>query len=642
MNYRPEVDGLRAVAVIPVILFHAGLPQFSGGYVGVDVFFVISGYLITMIITRELIEERFSLLRFYERRARRILPALFLVMGVCLPFAWLLLYPGQMKDFGQNIFATSLFSSNILLWLKNSYFSPAAEMNPLLHTWSLAVEEQYYVLFPLLLMLLWRWGKPALPVVLVALLAVSLLGSAWAATSAAKAGFYLIHFRGWELLLGSMCAFLAPRLRARSGIDDMFGAAGLALILVAVFTFDTKTPFPGLLALVPTMGAVLVILFSREESLVGRLLGGKCLVPIGLLSYSAYLWHQPAFAFYRHYHLGNPAPEIMLLIGLLSLALAWLSWRLVERPFRNPRRFSRRFVFSASALLIVTFAGFGFYLHVKDGALPGDYERPGLEAFRPDNRALQEESWRLLRQRTGDPGYSVDHNAADRRFWFDAGDPRDPVLVVGDSHAKDIYNLLFYSEDFSERFQLARFGAQVKNLNDRSHGLYTSKNYRHADLVVVAALYGSEDLAALADVVEALKSDGKRVVLVGNIFEFQQFGDRTLADVMLLRAYREGNLPPDDAKMVERINAEHFERYLRGNGKRPEIAEINRTIREIAEAESVTYKDRMQYVCSRREEACHVLDEGYRKHFYDYSHHTLAGARFFAGRVDRIGWTRDF
>ncbi len=166
MNYRREIDGLRALAVLSVILFHAGFETFSGGFVGVDVFFVISGYLVTTIILAELEQGSFSILNFYERRARRILPALFLVMLVCVPFAWFWLLPSDMKDFSQSLVAVSVFASNILFWRESGYFDTAAELKPLLHTWSLAVEEQYYVLFPLFLMLFWRLGKRSILVML--------------------------------------------------------------------------------------------------------------------------------------------------------------------------------------------------------------------------------------------------------------------------------------------------------------------------------------------------------------------------------------------------------------------------------------------------------------------------------------------
>ena len=206
IKYRPEIDGLRAFAVIPVVLFHAGFEMFKGGYVGVDVFFVISGYLITSIILKEMELGTFSITKFYERRARRILPALFFVMLVCLPFAWIWMMPEQLRSFSQALFAVSIFSSNILFWLKVNYFAASSELNPLLHTWSLAVEEQFYILFPLLLLFLWPLGKKKIFLILIIITFISLLISEWGSRNHPIANFYLAPARAWELLFGALGA----------------------------------------------------------------------------------------------------------------------------------------------------------------------------------------------------------------------------------------------------------------------------------------------------------------------------------------------------------------------------------------------------------------------------------------------------
>ena len=214
MDYRREIDGLRAIAVLPVILFHAGFETFSGGFVGVDVFFVISGYLITTIIIAELEQGKFSIINFYERRARRILPALFLVMLVCIPLAWFWLLPRDMQDFSQSLVAVTVFASNILFWRESGYFDTAAELKPLLHTWSLAVEEQYYVIFPLFLMSFWRLGKRWIMILLVAVFVVSLALAQWASLAKPSAAFFLLPARGWELLVGAFAAFCWLKLIA--------------------------------------------------------------------------------------------------------------------------------------------------------------------------------------------------------------------------------------------------------------------------------------------------------------------------------------------------------------------------------------------------------------------------------------------
>ena len=211
MTYRREIDGLRALAVLPVILFHAGFPTFSGGFVGVDVFFVISGYLITSIILAERQAGTFTLVGFYERRARRILPALFVVMGVCSVFSWLWLLPSDMKMFSQSLVAVPAFASNILFYLTSSYFEPAAELKPLLHTWSLSVEEQYYLLYPIMLLIAWRFGKRWIVAVLILLTGMSLAAAHYGSTTDPSFTFFLLPTRGWEILIGALVGFYAFR-----------------------------------------------------------------------------------------------------------------------------------------------------------------------------------------------------------------------------------------------------------------------------------------------------------------------------------------------------------------------------------------------------------------------------------------------
>jgi len=337
MKYRREIDGLRALAVIPVIFFHAGFETFSGGFVGVDVFFVISGYLITTIILSELEQGKFSIVNFYERRARRILPALFIVMLVCIPFAWLWLLPSDMKDFSKSLVAVSVFVSNILFWRESGYFDTAAELKPLLHTWSLAVEEQYYVVFPLFLMLFWKLGKRWIIVTLGLVFIASLALAQWAVYAEPSAAFFLLPTRGWELLIGAFAAFYfssANRKEFGKGLSECGGWLGVALIFYAVFAYSKATPYPGFYAFVPTLGAVLIILFATQKSTVGKFVGNKLFVGIGLISYSAYLWQQPLFAFAKAYTFNLLTIMVTTALIFLSFAFAYLSFKYVETPFR--------------------------------------------------------------------------------------------------------------------------------------------------------------------------------------------------------------------------------------------------------------------------------------------------------------------
>lgn len=362
MDYRREIDGLRALAVLPVILFHAGFETFSGGFVGVDVFFVISGYLITTIILAELEQGKFSIVNFYERRARRILPALFLVMLFCIPFAWVLLTPADLNSFAKSLVAVPLFVSNVFFWRDGGYFETAAELKPLLHTWSLAVEEQYYVLFPLFLMLFWRLGKRWIFVSLGLVFVASIAIAQWGAYAQPTAAFFLLPTRGWELLIGAFAAFyLAQANRKDYGqtISEVAGWLGLALILYAIFAYNKATPFPGFYALIPALGTMLVILFATQHTTVGKFVGNKAFVCVGLISYSAYLWHQPVLAFARHWS-KEPDKFLILLLVAFVLTISYFSWKFIERPFRAKDRFDRKFVFIASfvAALVIILTGY--------------------------------------------------------------------------------------------------------------------------------------------------------------------------------------------------------------------------------------------------------------------------------------------
>jgi len=430
MSYRPEIDGLRAVAVVPVILFHGGISGFSGGFVGVDVFFVISGYLITSILLREMGQGRFSLWRFWERRARRILPALVLVMVCCIPFAWMWMLPDQYLAFSRSLIAVSVFASNILFWRESGYFAAAAEEKPLLHTWSLAVEEQFYILFPLAVLLIWRLGRRAL-IAAIALAGLLSLGlSQYAAHASPAANFYLLPTRAWELMAGALCALALDR-RGVPGSDALAGL-GLALILGAVVVFDGATPFPSVWALVPVGGTVLIVLFARPGGSVARGLSWRPVVAVGLISYSAYLWHQPLFAFARVRSLGVPDTWLMLGLAVLSLGLAALSWRLVEQPFRLgpvPWLPRRRQIFAAAGIAGAVFIGIGAFGHATQGA-----------AFRID---MPEPLHASLHDRAFEAACfnRAPGDDAPVRDWFCTpaaldGPARDRrVAVIGDSHA---------------------------------------------------------------------------------------------------------------------------------------------------------------------------------------------------------------
>lgn len=444
MKYRPEVDGLRAVAVIPVILFHAGFASFSGGFVGVDVFFVISGYLITTIILAELESDRFSILNFYERRARRILPALFFVLLVCIPFALMWMLPEDYISFSQSLVAVSTFSSNILFWSQSGYFDGAAELKPLLHTWSLAVEEQYYLLFPVFLMCVWRFGRQRVLLLLIIGLVISLSIAQWAALNAPSANFYLLPTRIWELLIGVLAAFFLltqDRLELSRVKREVLCLLGVGLIFFAIFAFDEETPFPSLYALIPTLGAVLILIYADSDVVVGKVLSGKYIVGIGLLSYSSYLWHQPLFAFARLKSLGEPSNVIMLGISLSAIVLAYFTWKYVEAPFRDRKIITRVNIFTFSVVGCLVFIGIGFSGVVSKG-FPHRLDKFSDE-IRPLAQIVDVYDYYNYRDLLRDGiCHSVDLQKIKNNNCIDAREKN--LLIWGDSYAATLYKGLEY------------------------------------------------------------------------------------------------------------------------------------------------------------------------------------------------------
>jgi peptidoglycan/LPS O-acetylase OafA/YrhL len=338
IKYRPDVDGLRAVAVGSVVAYHCGLRWCSGGFVGVDIFFVISGYLIGSLVYKEIRGHSFRIAKFYERRAKRILPALFGVLTISYVAAMLLLSPSEMKDFAESAIATIASSSNILFWLKSGYFATGADQKPLLMTWSLGVEEQFYVVFPLLMLLLRKLSQRAQFTVVGGLALLSLVFCLRGTAINPNATFYLLPTRAWELAAGILLA-MAESNRSHTSTRlpavamHAVGLAGLALIGVAIFSYDTFTPFPGYAAMLPVAGAVLVI--SARDGAVNRLLAWRPIVFVGLVSYSWYLWHWPVLSFARICSDSGISTAVAVVLALISFAFAVLSWRFVEQPFRK-------------------------------------------------------------------------------------------------------------------------------------------------------------------------------------------------------------------------------------------------------------------------------------------------------------------
>jgi peptidoglycan/LPS O-acetylase OafA/YrhL len=365
LRYRADIDGLRALAILPVVLFHFHVPYFTGGFVGVDIFFVISGYLITSLVAGEMAQGTFSLVRFYVRRIRRIFPALLAMLAVVTAAACFFLFPADLVRYARSLCATAFFGANFEFWQEAGYFDVSADQKPLLHLWSIAVEEQFYLMFPALLLLIGNRRRLRL-VGVIAILVASLGFSVWAALHAQAAGFYLLPSRAWELMLGAALALDAVSPIRNRVLREAAGALGLALIGYAIFSLSPETPFLGVYGLLPCVGTALVIHAGRGEATLTRhVLALEPLVFVGLISYSLYLWHWPIFVLAKYFLFRDLSLGERCLLIAASFIVAILSWRFVEQPLRRPVH--RRLLLPAAATAMAAVYSVGAWAVASDG-----------------------------------------------------------------------------------------------------------------------------------------------------------------------------------------------------------------------------------------------------------------------------------
>jgi peptidoglycan/LPS O-acetylase OafA/YrhL len=432
LNYRREIDGLRALAVLPVIFFHAGFDYFSGGFVGVDIFFVISGYLITSIILIQIKKGTFSIADFYERRARRMLPALFFIMMVSLIFGYFWMMPDEFKNFGQSLVATSLFSNNILLAITTGYWDLTSEFKPLLHTWSLGVEEQYYVLFPFLLVFSWKYFRGYEVTIIASITVLSFLLANWGGAHTPIITFYSLPTRAWEILLGSLVAFYLQKTQINSknkSKAQYLSILGFLLIIFSILFFKQEFSSSAFLIFIPALGAILIIIYALKGTAINSILSSKFMVGIGLISYSLYLWHQPLLAFSRIYSINEPSNALTLSLIIVSFIFAGLTWKFIEQPLREKNLINKKVIFISFFSISIFFILFGYYLNQSYGM--------AYRAF-DQNTKNQDMDKRIYNEKI----FSFKKNN------FSNGN-KLKILVIGNSFGRDFVNMTIETFDMS-------------------------------------------------------------------------------------------------------------------------------------------------------------------------------------------------
>lgn len=607
LAYRSDIDGLRALAVLAVIGFHAFPAIIPGGFVGVDVFFVISGFLISSILLKETDRQQFSLARFYARRIKRIFPALLLVLASCLGAGWLVLLSDEFRMLGQHTAAATVFASNFWLWKEVAYFDVAAELKPLLHLWSLAIEEQFYVLWPLLLFIFTRQRR-FLPLLVGLTAAISFASCQLQDTQAAM--FYFPQNRAWELLLGALLACI-PSLHTahpeRSVVRaNALSVAGILLVFVAIFQLDKHSIFPGWLALLPTVGAVLVIAAGNSAWLNRYILGSRPVVLVGLISYPLYLWHWPLLSFARIIEAGEPSVQIRIIALAVSAVLSCLTYLLLEKPLRTG---GNKTVAGLVALMILT--GITGYFCGEQKIKPRS-SKDGLESV---INAFNDWGYQ-----NGEPFYYRGD------YYYSLGSAHEATLFVGDSNVEQYFprisKVIAENPGNTQRAIYAITGGCPPIRNIKSNGLKQQCYDRMAAIyqlalekpeintVVIAAqwhtymmkqrglyysdndtLYSMDGMESegvkkayvqLEQMIKKFRSQGKKVYLILNIPVGSELAPRSL----VLRSWKHLGLyikesPPG-------INKEEF---------RKNIAPAMEPLKDIAQRTGSIVLDPMTWVC---------------------------------------------
>ncbi|MBI5130857.1 MAG: acyltransferase [Rhodopseudomonas palustris] len=639
-SYRSDIDGLRAIAVLLVVAFHAFPQSVRGGFVGVDVFFVISGFLITSIICQAQRGDGFSFGTFYARRINRIFPALALVLISCAIAGWFLLFPVDYRDAGKSIGFGAAFLSNLALLRDAGYFETAAELNPLLHLWSLGVEEQFYLLWPPLLLLAWRWTHGPLLAALVVLIA-SFAANVALTPGHALAAFYLPVTRFWELMVGCLLAIAAnagpgrdiasiAALDALRAVFDRHEAAiraacawlGLLLLAAGAVLISSDRGFPGWWAALPVGGAALLIFAGPSPVVNRRLLGHRAMVYVGLISYPLYLWHWPLLAAIRIVRFGEEPPPLMKAIAILvAFALAHVTWRVIEPPFRaRPSRAK-----TATAFAAVAAAGLAGVFIYAAGGFPSRFG-PDLQAITRDFRAEAETAYRNgVCFQSARPGFAAeceDDAPADARR----------VVLWGDSHAAHLYPGLRALQRASGDFRISQYTAGLcppifGYVTERSPhcaainaGVRERLRELRPDTLIMAAQRwrdpGAPDTEALMRATLAdLRSFGiRRIVVIGRVPSWRTPPRRVLAQALRARA------AGWSAQPIPQRDRTHLE---------SDWADDNARLRALFEAEGAHFVSPTPSFCNGDGCLLSVPGTAGEPTVFDGDHLTVAGSVYF-------------
>ena len=623
--YRPEIDGLRAIAVGAVILYHAqitilGHQSFKGGFIGVDIFFVISGYLITSIILKELaITGSFSFKHFYERRIRRIVPALLFVMLVSIPFAWLYLLPSSFIDFSKSILYSLGFSSNFYFhYSGQQYGAESGLLKPFLHTWSLSVEEQYYILFPIVLLITFKYFRKYLIHILILGFVISLGLANWTYRNSPSISFYFLHTRMWELLAGSILAYFEITKGHRGKFEILnfiLPPIGLLLIGHSILFFNDKMSHPSLYTLSPIIGVCLIIWFSDKNEIITKILSTKLFVLIGLISYSLYLWHYPIFAFYRYtFAKGSIFNEILIVIGLFTISS--ISYFFVEKNFRNPKIKFKKILNTLCFLLIVICLTSYFVIFKNGFPNKGIIDGINLDA----NYFVEEIS-----------DWEKEINS--KETFDNINSKNDIITVIGDSHANNFALMFRTNPDLfpNLRFitlKINDFQEILNNTNEVSElGLLIKKS----NVIIFSYSYTEDEFNIVERTIKSIiKKTNKKVVLTTNNPVFNLYASRfTDIDFFLMLKKRK----PSKEELID-LEKKYFSFYKNNEF----FIRMDKKLKNLSKTYNLKILNKSFYQCNETKKRCEILTDKNKKINYDSDHHTLEGAKYLGKKIFKLNW----
>ncbi|KCZ66048.1 hypothetical protein L53_01655 [Hyphomonas sp. L-53-1-40] len=621
-TYLPAVDGLRSVAVMSVLLFHAGFSVFSGGYVGVDVFFVISGYLITGHLLTDQERGEFSFGKFYLRRARRLLPAGFFTLAACLLIGSWLLSPEHLEELGISS-VYSLFSlPNIYFWLQTGYWDAAAETKPLLHFWSLGVEEQFYLVWPAMLAVSLRFGGRRTALSIIAILSIgSLCASEAMLPDHPTAVFYLTPFRAFEFCIGAVLAFFPAPSAWNRWVRDIIFALGLTAVTTAIFLYNGSTRFPGLNAILPCLGAAMIIHIARAPGRLGFILGNPVAVYLGKISYSVYLAHWPIIVFYTYWRFVELSPTESVVLVLAAMAAGALMYHFIEQPFRHPsqsqpQRSNRIFIAGlVASLALIALPSTGAWL---SGGWTSRYTKPELELMNVDKLAIFA-TYRSSVCYSGAVGFE---NKISREKCLTTVPGKQNIILLGDSHAAHLYpgliatfpSINIMQGNFSSCSPImGHEPADTPCASFMDHIYSVDLPRIRPQNAILAARWSRTDIKPLRETIRHLKALGVKPIIFGRSAEYQH----SLPDIVQRRGVT-----------ANQMNTSRF--MLRG------LRIVNGELEALAREEEVAYFDPLDIFCTEGD-ICLIAEEMPLLFQWDSGHLTPEGSAFLAKRFSETG-----